>query len=103
MRARDHQEIFCAASNVQMTSLLALVSPKAVPLVVWNTYFVLLENFASVVAKGNTDPEVLEHARQHALEVHGMRIDLELERRVLGLIRDEESDAHRQGMGGLIP
>jgi hypothetical protein len=32
-----------------------------------------------------------------------MRLDLELERRVLGLIHDEESDAHRQGMGGLIP
>jgi predicted small metal-binding protein len=55
------------------------------------------------VARGSTDPEVLEHARQHALEVHGMRIDLELERRVLGLIHDEESDAHRQAMGGLIP
>jgi len=55
------------------------------------------------VARGSTDPEVLKHATEHAREVHGMRVDLELERRVLGLIEDDKGDTHRSSMGGLIP
>jgi predicted small metal-binding protein len=55
------------------------------------------------VARGSSDPEIVEQATRHAEQVHGMRRTDELEQRVLGLIHDERSDAHRTSMGGAIP
>ncbi len=55
------------------------------------------------VARGTTDREVVEQASRHAEQAHGMRRSRELEDRVLGLIHDEDSDAHRQSMGGVLP
>ncbi len=55
------------------------------------------------VARGSSNEEVLEQASRHAEQAHGMQRTKDLEDRVLGLIHDEESDAHRQSMGSLIP
>ena len=44
-----------------------------------------------------------EQASRREVDVHGMKADRELERRVLGVVHDPEDDAHRQSMGGLIP
>lgn len=55
------------------------------------------------VARGQSDREVVEQASRHAQDAHGMARSAELEDRVLGLIHDEDSDAHRQSMGGAMP
>jgi hypothetical protein len=59
---------------------------------------------AGDVTRASDAPEAREQAReQHARDVHGVKVDRELERRVLGVVHDSEDDAHRQSMGGLIP
>lgn len=59
---------------------------------------------AGDVGRTGGEPETREQARvQHARDVHGIKADRELERRVLGVVHDSEDDAHRQSMGGLIP
>jgi predicted small metal-binding protein len=55
------------------------------------------------VARGNTDREVLDQAGRHAKDVHGMKMDRDLEKRVQGLIHDENSEAHRKSMSGMSP
>ncbi|HET9596987.1 MAG TPA: DUF1059 domain-containing protein [Anaeromyxobacteraceae bacterium] len=55
------------------------------------------------VARGASDRQVLDQAFRHAEQAHGMTRTREMEERVLGLIHDEDSDAHRQSMGGVMP
>jgi predicted small metal-binding protein len=47
------------------------------------------------VARGTDDRQVLEQATRHAQQAHGQARTREMEERVLGLIHDEDSDAHR--------
>jgi len=55
------------------------------------------------VARGTTDRQVLDQAARHAEQAHGQARTREVEERVLRLIHDEDSDAHRHSMGGIIP
>jgi len=59
---------------------------------------------AGDVRRAGGEPEAREQAEsRHARDVHRIKADSELERRVLGVVHDSEDDAHRQSMGGLIP
>jgi predicted small metal-binding protein len=55
------------------------------------------------VARGQSDREILDQASRHAKQSHNMTMTPDLEGKVLGLIHDEDSDAHRQSMGTMIP
>jgi predicted small metal-binding protein len=55
------------------------------------------------VARGSSNEEILEQARRHGKEKHGLTMDANLERRVIGLIHDEDSDSHRESMGAMLP
>jgi predicted small metal-binding protein len=55
------------------------------------------------VARGNTDREILDQAGKHARDAHGMNMDPDLEKRVRGLIHEEDSDQHRSSMGSKSP
>ncbi|BDG09138.1 DUF1059 domain-containing protein [Anaeromyxobacter paludicola] len=51
------------------------------------------------VARGNSNQEIMEQARQHAQREHGMQqLSPDLAHRVEGLIHDESSEAHRSSM-----
>ncbi len=55
------------------------------------------------VAQGEDEGEILEKIERHAHDAHGLTVDQALETRVRTLIHDEDSDAHRQSMGEMIP
>lgn len=50
------------------------------------------------VARGNSNQEILDQAKQHAQQAHGMQVSPDLARKVEGLIHDESSDEHRRSM-----
>jgi predicted small metal-binding protein len=55
------------------------------------------------VARGSSEKEILDQAGTHAQQAHEMKVTPELAEKMRGLIHEEDSDAHRQSMGGMIP
>ncbi len=55
------------------------------------------------IARGNDEKEVMDKASRHAEQAHQMKMTPEQADQVRKLIHDEDSDAHRHSMGGIIP
>ncbi len=55
------------------------------------------------VARGSSDQEILDQASRHAEQTHRTKMTPEMKEQVRKLIHDEDSDAHRHSMGGIIP
>jgi len=50
------------------------------------------------VARGNSNPEILKLAGEHAKQAHNMMVTPELAKKVESLIHDENSEAHRRSL-----
>jgi predicted small metal-binding protein len=48
------------------------------------------------VARGENNEEILKQVSKHAENTHQMKVTPDLQKKVEGLIHDENSDAHRR-------
>jgi len=51
------------------------------------------------VARGENNEEILKQVARHAENAHQMKVTPDLQKKVEGLIHDENSDAHRRSAG----
>jgi predicted small metal-binding protein len=51
------------------------------------------------VARGENNEEILKQVAKHAENTHQMKVTPDLQKKVEGLIHEENSDAHRRSAG----